>query len=175
MKKGYEIVGFEPSCVSMLTDDYLDLTPDSRARAVAEKSYLFEEYVAVLGERDELEIPFSNLKKEILVHGHCHQKALGGIEPVLAALNLPPGYTARAIDSACCGMAGAFGYEAEHYEVSLKVGEDRLLKVVREAAPHVEVAAAGLSCRQQIAHATGRQARHPVEVLWDAVAPGRGL
>lgn len=175
VKQGYEIVGFEPSCVSMLTDDYPDLMPDSKARTVAENSYLFEEYMAVLGERDELEIPFSDLKKEILVHGHCHQKALGGIEPVLAVLNLPPGYTARAIDSACCGMAGAFGYEAEHYEVSLKIGEDRLLKVVREAAPHVEVAAAGLSCRQQIAHATGRQARHPVEVLWDAVAPGRGV
>ncbi len=170
VKKGYDIVGFEPSCVSMLTDDYLDLTDNPNARAVAEKSYSFEAYVQMLSERGELEVPFSDLKKEILVHGHCHQKALWGMDPSLAALNLPPGYTARAIDSACCGMAGAFGYEAEHYEVSLKVGEDRLLQPVREAGPDVEIAAAGLSCREQIAHATGRQARHPAEVLWDAVA-----
>jgi Fe-S oxidoreductase len=91
--------------------------------------------------------------------------------PSLEVLNLPPGYSASAIDSAFCGMAGAFGYQAEHYDISLKMGEDRLLNVVREAGPETEIAAAGLSCRQQILHATGRNARHPIQILWEAVAP----
>ena len=168
--QGYDIVGFEPSCVSMLTDDYPDLSADPRAREVAERCYTLESYLSLLAERGELRVSFSDLKKEILVHGHCHQKALWGIGPSLKVLNLPPGYTASAIDSACCGMAGAFGYQAEHYDISLKMGEDRLLNVVRAARPEAEVAAAGLSCRQQILHATGRTARHPIQILWEAVA-----
>jgi Fe-S oxidoreductase len=130
-----------------------------------------ESYLSRLAERGELQVSFSDLKKEILVHGHCHQKALWGMAPSLEVLNLPPGYSASAIDSACCGMAGAFGYQAEHYDISLKMGEDRLLNVVREAGPETEIAAAGLSCRQQILHATGRNARHPIQILWEAVAP----
>ena len=169
--QGYDIVGFEPSCVSMLTDDYPELDTDTRVREVSERCYTMESYLSLLAERGELQVPFSDLKKEILVHGHCHQKALWGIAPSLEVLNLPPGYSASAIDSACCGMAGAFGYQAEHYDISLKMGEDRLLKVVRQAGPETEIAAAGLSCRQQILHATGRTARHPIQILWEAVAP----
>ncbi|MDE2998603.1 MAG: FAD-binding protein [Gemmatimonadota bacterium] len=169
--QGYDIVGFEPSCVSMLTDDYPELNADPRVREVSERCYTVESYLSLLARRGELQVAFSDLKKEILVHGHCHQKALWGVAPTLEVLNLPPGYAASAIDSACCGMAGAFGYQAEHYDVSLKMGEDRLLKVIRQAGPDMEIAAAGLSCRQQIHHATGRTARHPIQLLWDAVAP----
>jgi len=169
VEKGYAVVGCEPSCVSMLRDDYLDLTDDPRARAIADNTYMVEEYLALLHERGDLDIRFSDLKKEILFHGHCHQKALWGAESTLAALNLPPGYSARMIDSGCCGMAGSFGYEIEHYDVSLQIGDYRLLKAVREAPDSVDIVAPGTSCRQQIAHATGRQARHPVEALWEAV------
>ena len=170
--KGYPIVGFEPSCVSMLKDDYLELTDDPRARVVAAHTYTFEEFVKTFAEKGELPLPFTALKKEILVHGHCHQKAFLGIEPSMVTLDLPPGYSVTPIDSGCCGVAGSFGYEAEHYDISLKVGEERLLKVIREADPGVVVAAAGLSCRQQILHATGRQAKHPAELLWEAVEGG---
>ena len=168
--QGYEIVGFEPSCVSMLTDDYPDLNADPRVREVSEKCYTLESYLSRLAQRGELHVTFTDRKKEILVHGHCHQKALWGITPSLEVLNLPPGFSASAIDSACCGMAGAFGYQSEHYDISLRMGEDRLLKVVRQAGPEAEIAAAGLSCRQQIHHATGRTARHPIQILWEAVA-----
>jgi Fe-S oxidoreductase len=169
--QGYDIVGFEPSCVSMLTDDYPDLNADPRVREVAEKCYTLESYLSRLAQRRELYVTFTDLKKEILVHGHCHQKALWGMAPSLEVLNLPPGFSASAIDSACCGMAGAFGYQAEHYDISLKMGEDRLLNIVRRADRETEIAASGLSCRQQINHATGRTARHPIQILWEAVAP----
>ena len=168
-EQGYPIVGFEPSCVSMLKDEYVDLIDDPRAKAVAENVYTFEEFLQVFSERGEFSVPFTDLKKDILVHGHCHQKALWGMGPSETALGLPKGFTVTPIESGCCGMAGSFGYEAEHYDVSLKVGESRLLSVVRNADPEIEIAAAGLSCRQQIAHATGREARHPAEVLADAI------
>ena len=113
--------------------------------------------------------PFTDLNKDVLVHGHCNQKALWGMGPSETTLGLPDGFKVTSIESGCCGMAGSFGYEAEHYDVSLKVGESRLLQVVREADATTDVAAAGLSCRQQISHATGRTARHPAEVLADAL------
>ena len=168
-EQGYPIVGFEPSCVSMFTDEYGDLIDDPRVRAVAENIYTFEAFVQTFSERGEFPVPFTDLKKDILLHGHCHQKALWGMGPSEAALGLPEGFSVTPIQSGCCGMAGSFGYEAEHYDVSLKVGDTRLLQVVRDADDTTEIAAAGLSCRQQIAHATGRTARHPAEVLADAL------
>ncbi len=169
IEQGYPIVGFEPSCVSMLVDEYVDLIDDPRARAVADNIYTFETFVQTFSERGEFSAPFTNLKKDILLHGHCHQKALWGMGASEAALGLPKGFRVTPIQSGCCGMAGSFGYEAEHYDISLKVGEPRLLHVVRHADAATEIAAAGLSCRQQIAHATGRAARHPAEVLADAL------
>ena len=168
-RDGYAIVGFEPSCVSMLTDDYPDLIPGETTSVVARNSYTFESYLSKLHKEGELDIDFSDAEKTLLVHGHCHQKALWGIGPSLDVLNLPPGYTATAIDSACCGMAGSFGYEKEHYDISLKIGDQRLLSAVREAPDHVEIVAAGLSCREQIGQTTGKTARHPAEVLREAL------
>lgn len=166
---GYDIVGFEPSCVSMLKDDYPELTDDPRAKAVAENCYAIETYLSNLARTGELPVSFSGLERRILLHGHCHQKALWGVQDSLDLLSLPPGYEVTLIDSGCCGMAGSFGYESEHYEFSLKVGEARLLSQIRDAGSEVEIAAAGLSCREQIKHATKKAPRHPVEILWEAV------
>ena len=169
IEQGYPIVGFEPSCVSMLRDDYCELIEDPRAKVVAEHIVTFEDFVSSLAQKGELDVRFTEVTKKVLLHGHCHQKALWGVNGALSALNLPEGYSASPIASGCCGMAGSFGYEAEHYDVSLKVGESRLLNVVREADADTEIVAGGLSCRQQIMHATGKRAKHPAEVLWDAV------
>jgi Fe-S oxidoreductase len=105
-----------------------------------------------------------------LLHGHCHQKALVGTGSALALLRMIPGAEAREVDSGCCGMAGSFGYEAEHYPISQAIGERALFPAVRALAPAAEVVAMGTSCRQQIADGTARRARHLVEVLADALA-----
>ena len=117
----------------------------------------------------KLDAEFSQEPREILLHGHCHQKALVGTEPSKRALSLPPNYTVQEVDSGCCGMAGSFGYEAEHYDISLQMAERRLLPAVRAASAETIVVAAGVSCRQQIKQGTGRQPLHPAEVLRDAL------
>jgi Fe-S oxidoreductase len=108
--------------------------------------------------------------RPVLLHGHCHQKALGGTKASLRALTLVRGYSVREIDSTCCGMAGSFGYEAEHYAVSLKMSEHKLAEAVRNAPAETLIVAAGASCRQQIAHVTGRGALHPAEAIAAAIA-----
>jgi Fe-S oxidoreductase len=107
--------------------------------------------------------------REYLLHGHCHQKSLVGTAPTLAVLRGIPGAKASEVDAGCCGMAGSFGYEAEHYGVSIAIGEQRLFPAVRKAGPEVTLVADGISCRQQIAHGTGRQAKHLVEVVAEAL------
>ena len=109
------------------------------------------------------------LSQSALLHGHCHQKALVGTGPARRALSLPPGYTVEEVDSGCCGMAGSFGYEAEHYAISMQMGERRLLPAVRAAATGTIIAAAGVSCREQIAQGSGRTALHPAQILRDAL------
>ena len=106
----------------------------------------------------------------IKLHGHCHQKALSSVVPTVKMLELPVKYQVRMIPSGCCGMAGSFGYEAEHFEVSQKIGELVLLPAVRETPADVLIAAPGTSCRHQIKDATGRRAFHPIEILHDALA-----
>ena len=107
----------------------------------------------------------------MLLHGHCHQKALVGLAPSHRVLSLPANYSVREVDSGCCGMAGSFGYEREHYELSIKMAERRLLPAVREAKGDTVIAAAGTSCRHQIAHGAGRGALHPAQVLCEALRP----
>ena len=169
VEQGWPIVGLEPSCISALQDDYLDLVDDRRAKVVAERTYLLEEFLVELADGDELDLEFTDAAKQVLVHGHCHQKALVGAGPTLQILNLPPNFEVREIASGCCGMAGSFGYEKEHYETSMKVGQERLFKVIEDAGPEWEVAAVGTSCRHQIADATGRRARHWAEILVEAL------
>jgi FAD/FMN-containing dehydrogenase/Fe-S oxidoreductase len=168
-RQGVPIVGIEPSCILTLREDYLDLVPGADAALVAQQVYTIDEFLYQLHQRGELDLEFTNAPKHLLVHGHCHQKALVGTAPMLAVLRLPAGYSVQEIPSGCCGMAGSFGYEAEHYEVSMQIGSQRLFPAVQAADSTVEIVADGISCRQQIQHATGRQARHMVEVLWEAV------
>jgi len=108
--------------------------------------------------------------KKILLHGHCHQKAEVGTRATVELLRRIPGVTVAELDAGCCGMAGSFGFEAEHYDLSMKIGEDRLFPAVRAAGADTVIAATGVSCRQQIAHGAGLTAVHPVLLVLDAVA-----
>jgi len=160
------IVGLEPSCLLTVRDEYFDLLPDDpRVGMVAAHCYTFEEFVTKLADEDQLGLEFTQEARQVLMHGHCHQKALVGTSPSQRTLRLPPGYTVNEIDSGCCGMAGAFGYEVEHYNISMAMAERRLLPAVRKQPEDTIIVAAGVSCRQQIAHGTGRQVLHPAEVL----------
>jgi Fe-S oxidoreductase/FAD/FMN-containing dehydrogenase len=163
---GIPIVGLEPSCLSALRDDYSHLLPDDpRVALVAGHTYGFEAFLAKLADADQLHLSFTGGLRRVLMHGHCHQKSLEGTAASHRALSLPAGYTVEEVDSGCCGMAGAFGYESEHYDISLKMAERRLLPAVRAAEEETIIVAAGVSCRQQILHGSGRQALHPAEVL----------
>jgi FAD/FMN-containing dehydrogenase/Fe-S oxidoreductase len=167
-KAGLPIVGLEPSCLYTLKDEVLSLVPGEDARAVAERAVLLEELVerAWGGGR---RVPFADTpsRRPVLVHGHCHQKAHGGARFTLDVLRRIPGLDVKPIESSCCGMAGPFGYHAEHYDVSMRMGELALFPAVR-AAPEATIVADGTSCRAQIADGTGRQAVHVAIVLEEA-------
>ncbi|HET9000721.1 MAG TPA: FAD-linked oxidase C-terminal domain-containing protein [bacterium] len=165
---GVPIVGLEPSCTVTLKDEYPDLVPGRAAETVARATWMIEEFLVHLSAHG-IRLPFARRDRTVLLHGHCHQKAMVGTQPSLSALGWLPGATVREVDSGCCGMAGSFGYEAEHYEVSLAMGERALFKAVRDLPPDALVIAAGASCRQQIQHGTGRRALHLVEALADAL------
>ena len=168
--KGIPVIGLEPSCITTFRDEYPDLLQTDEARLVAQHAYFVEEFVAELGDNDDLELTFAEHDRQhILVHGHCYQKAIIGTGPLLKMLHLIPNATVEEIPSGCCGMAGSFGYEKEHYDVSMACGEDRLFPTVRGAAADTIIAAAGISCRHQIAEGTARQAKHPIIVLADAL------
>lgn len=164
-RRGIPIVGCEPSCVSALTDDYCDLFPGADAEVVAAATQTIDAFLVGLAEAGELSLNFDDKPRTILFHGHCHQKALSGTATIKQMLSLIPNAKVSEIQSGCCGVAGSFGYEAEHYDISIKIGEDRLLPAIREAAPETIIAASGTSCREQIEHGTDRIPLHPVEVL----------
>jgi Fe-S oxidoreductase len=156
----------EPSSLLSLRDEYLYLLPvDPRVKQVAENAFTFEEFIDKLASEERLKLTFTDAPQKILLHGHCHQKSLVGMEPSQRILALPVNYIVEVVDSGCCGMAGSFGYEAEHYEISMQMAERRLLPAVRAAEADTLIAAAGISCRQQIQHGSERQALHPAEVL----------
>jgi FAD/FMN-containing dehydrogenase/Fe-S oxidoreductase len=170
---GLPIVGLEPSCILTFRDEYPDLLDDPRAVKLAERTFLVDEFLAKQVENNDVTIPLrKNGPRQFLLHGHCHQKALVGSMAALRLLRLIPDAEVREVDSGCCGMAGSFGYEAEHYAISQAIGERVLLPTVRALPPEVEVVAMGTSCRQQIAHGTERRARHLVEVLADTLDVG---
>jgi len=166
--RGVAIVGLEPSCLLTLRDEWVDLLRTDEARAVAAQSALLEQFL--LRERERgLELRWTPHGRQVLLHGHCHQKAIVGTAPTVGALNWA-GYKVSEVDSGCCGMAGSFGFEREHYDISVALGDRRLAPAVRAAPVATEVVAPGISCRQQIEHLTGRRAKHPAEVLWEALA-----
>ncbi|HET7271090.1 MAG TPA: FAD-linked oxidase C-terminal domain-containing protein, partial [Rubrobacter sp.] len=160
IERGVPLVGLEPSCILTMRDDYRKLLPaDKRVERLAEATRLFEE--ALLELDAELTLQEG---APVLLHGHCHQKALVGTGPTERVLALAPGSDIEVVDSGCCGMAGLFGYEKGHYEVSMKMGERRLFPAVRGAGERV-VVAPGTSCREQILDGTERRAMHPAEYL----------
>lgn len=169
-RQGIPIVGVEPSTLLTLRDEYRHLLPkDPDMIVVAQHAYTFEEFIARLADKGELNLRFTDTPRKLLLHGHCHQKALIGTQPSHRVLTLPPNYTVEEVDSGCCGMAGSFGYEAEHYGVSMQMAERRLLTAVRTTTSDTLIVAAGVSCRQQIKHGSQRQALHPAQVLRQAL------
>jgi FAD/FMN-containing dehydrogenase/Fe-S oxidoreductase len=172
--RGVPIVGVEPSCLLTLRDEYLALLPDDpRARAVAAATRLPEELLLEAVADGRLVLPRGSAVsgRRVVFHGHCHQKALAGTAATTALLRSIPDADVIEVDAGCCGMAGSFGFEAEHYELSMNIGELRLFPAIRAEAPDVIIAAPGVSCRQQIAHGTGRPARHPLEIVRQALIP----
>jgi FAD/FMN-containing dehydrogenase/Fe-S oxidoreductase len=163
-ERGVPIVGLEPSCLLTLRDEFLALVPTDAARAVAAQALLFEEFIARELDAGRWSPPLRSLDKRAVVHGHCHQKAFGAMPAVVRALRAIPGLDASVIESSCCGMAGMFGYEAEHYDVSMRMAERDLLPAVRAADADVLVVADGMSCKHQIAHGAGRRSLHVAEV-----------
>ena len=167
-RRGVAIVGLEPSCLLTLRDETVDLLRTDDARAVARQSLLFEEFL--VRERGRgLALRFGANGRKALLHGHCHQKALVGTAPTVAALRWA-GFEVSEVDSGCCGMAGSFGFEREHYDVSVALGNRRLAPAVKAAPAETEIVAPGISCRQQIQHLAGRRAKHPAEVLREALS-----
>ncbi|MHB8732181.1 MAG: FAD-binding and (Fe-S)-binding domain-containing protein [bacterium] len=167
---GVPVVGLEPSCVVTFKDEYPDLLRGGAVDAVARATYALEEYLGVL-DAAGIRPPYAPADRRVLMHGHCHQKAMIRTGPALAALRAVPGAAVEEIDSGCCGMAGSFGVEREHYDVSIAMGERVLFKTVRAAPAETLLVASGTSCRQQIAHGTGRRALHLAEALALALPP----
>ncbi len=167
------IVGVEPSALLTYTDESLDLPRDADMRAaaaeVAAKVELLEDFVAARADVGRWRARFTQASRTVVLHGHCHQKASVGMAGMRRALALPPNYRVEVLATGCCGMAGSFGYEAKHYDVSMGVGELVLFPAVRGAAADAIIAAPGTSCRHQIADGTGRVAAHPIVVLRDAL------
>jgi Fe-S oxidoreductase len=162
------IIGCEPSCLLTLRDEYLDLLPGEAVKSVARQSLMLEEWLVKILEAGRWS-PRQQHNGKVLLHGHCHQKAHIGTGPLIRCLKELGGFEVDEVDSGCCGMAGSFGFEAEHYGLSMEVGKRRLFRAVEAVEKEVTVVAAGVSCRQQIEHGTGRVARHPVELLAETV------
>ena len=165
---GVRIVGLEPSCVFTVRDEVPRLVPSDEARLVADSLSLFEEAVDADLASGAI-LPFANTRRRAVVHCHCHQKAAGAAEATVRLLDRMPGLEVAEIESGCCGMAGAFGYHAEHFDVSMQMGELDLLPAVREQHDDTLIVAPGISCRAQILDGTGRIALHPAEVLCGAL------
>lgn len=165
------LLGIEPSSILTFRDEYLRLADDKEGAAKLSKSaLLIEEFIKKeILEGNITSESFTKESKTIKLHGHCHQKAMSSIENTFAMLNIPENFKVTIIPSGCCGMAGSFGYEAEHYEVSMKIGEQTLFPAVRKTPKETIIAAPGTSCRHQISDGTGRTAVHPVEIMAEAL------
>jgi Fe-S oxidoreductase len=167
-ERGIPIAGIEPSCLLTFRDEYSDLLRDDASRLLASKALLVDELLVKAADEDPALRRLFAGSGEVLLHTHCHQKAGPGSEPTLEALRLA-GYEARLIDSGCCGMAGSFGFEAEHYDISRAMGAYRLFPAVESASADAQIAVTGVSCRQQITHLTSHRPRHAIELVADAL------
>jgi FAD/FMN-containing dehydrogenase/Fe-S oxidoreductase len=169
------LIGIEPSAILTFRDEYIDLAGDAdleTARQLAKNVYLIDDFIAAEIDKGNIRSDqFTKDKRQIKLHGHCQQKALSSMAGSVKLLSLPENYSVSTIPSGCCGMAGSFGYEKEHFDLSQKIGELVLLPAVRGEGADVIIAAPGTSCRHQIKDGTGRKALHPVEVLYGALTP----
>lgn len=167
------LVGIEPSAILTFRDEYPDLCRNdlkNKAKQIAKKTFLIEEFLAQEIEKGKITSDhFTDKEERVRMHGHCFQKALSSLVPLKQILSLPKNYTVLNIPSGCCGMAGSFGYEKEHYEISMNIGELVLFPTIRQESKETIISASGTSCRHQIADGTGRQAQHPVEILYKAL------
>jgi FAD/FMN-containing dehydrogenase/Fe-S oxidoreductase len=166
---GTPLLGLEPSCLLTLGDEWTELLPGAQTKTIAAAARLAEDWLAEQVESGRCELPLRPLRQQCLLHGHCHQKALLGNGGSAAALRLVPELDVRVLDTGCCGMAGSFGFEREHYELSVQIANLALLPTL-EKAPEAIVAAPGTSCRHQIKDLAHRYARHPMEVLEEQLA-----
>ena len=167
------LIGVEPSAILTFRDEYPDLlrgTEKDDAKRIGTYTFLIEEFLARELELGNIDLTlFKEQKALIKVHGHCQQKALSSLTPVKIILTRMGSNEVHMIPSGCCGMAGSFGYEKEHYDISMKIGELVLFPTVRKQPDNVIIAAPGTSCRHQIKDGTGRKSYHPVEIIWNAL------
>jgi Fe-S oxidoreductase len=167
------IIGIEPSAILTFRDEYPDLATDENVEAsksLASNSFYIDEFIAREIQRGNIKKEqFTASSKEIKLHGHCQQKAIGSLEDTVKVLSLPENYKVDTIPSGCCGMAGSFGYEKEHYDVSMQIAELVLLPAVRSHATNCTIAAPGTSCRHQIKDGAQVHALHPIEILYHAL------
>jgi FAD/FMN-containing dehydrogenase/Fe-S oxidoreductase len=171
INKETPLIGIEPSAILTFRDEYLRLASDKEsAMKISKNTFTIEEFLK--NEFDENKFSkqlFNKEKKEIKIHGHCHQKSLSSVLPTFEILNIPENYTVRILNTGCCGMAGSFGYEKEHYEISMQVGEDSLFPKVRKMEASVSLAASGTSCRHQVFDGTQKTALHPIQIFKSAL------
>ena len=172
-RKGTPIVGLEPSCLLGLRDEIPVLLPGDDAKALANRAVLFEEFLAAEAENARLDLPLKPLDRRALLHPHCHQKAFGAVGAVERTLRLVPGLEVETIEAGCCGMAGAFGFGADTFDISMRMAEEALLPALARAGSDTLVVANGTSCRHQIADGSGRSAIHVARVLEQALGESR--
>ncbi|MEN8766643.1 MAG: FAD-linked oxidase C-terminal domain-containing protein [Polaribacter sp.] len=167
------LIGIEPSAILTFRDEYIRLADDPvSAEKIAKNAFTFEEFLAKEFEKGAINTDvFTSATKRLKIHGHCHQKALSGTHSSFQILNIPKNYSVTIMNTGCCGMAGSFGYEKEHYAISMQVGEDTLFPKVRNTPLDTEIVAAGTSCRHQIYDGTKRLAKHPISILKEALNP----
>ena len=170
VQNGYRIIGLEPSCILTLKDEYPALINNNKAKDLARASSTIDVYLDELINKGAFDLSFRSEAGRVKLHGHCHQKAIEGVEPSLNILKAIPGLSSEAINSGCCGMAGSFGYEQEHYDFSLQIAETRLFPAIRACDDNTIIVANGISCRQQIKHGTNRDAQHLVSLLANRLA-----
>ena len=165
------LIGIEPSAILTFRDEYIRLADDvNSAKIIAKNTFTIEEFLQNEFEKGNIRTnQFTTEKKSIKIHGHCHQKALSSTQATFSILNIPENYSPTIMNTGCCGMAGSFGYEKEHYKISMQVGEDTLFPKIRNTSKETEIIASGTSCRHQILDGTKRQAKHPITVLREAL------
>ncbi len=171
VQDGIPVIGLEPSAILTFRDEYMRFgLPPEKTAALAASSFLVEEFLAAEIKNGNLGPErFTSDKRIVKIHVHCHQKALSNQKVTFDVVNLPVNYTVTLISSGCCGMAGSFGYEKEHYDISMQIGELKLFPAIRKTDSDMIIAANGTSCRHQILDGTQRKAMHPVSILKEAL------